>query len=164
MYTPIRYTPRKITRGVSLSGSSGANLRDQICERGLPLGELPSKSFVTHFWKPCSSQESSPIPKRINLVDYQSSTIEESRATVESGTTGFRTWFASRALAKYLIQNPGATIRQNLAGNSRCSNRSRRRKTCFGTRFRSRFPWNHSSKPPTARRNARFGLSKRLAD
>ncbi|KAE9409186.1 hypothetical protein BT96DRAFT_1012783 [Gymnopus androsaceus JB14] len=87
-----------------LSGSSGAALRDQICDRGLPLVEVPSKSFLTHFWKPYSSQ-AAPPSNPVNLADYQSSTLEESRTTIESGTTGLRTWFASHVMARYLIQN-----------------------------------------------------------
>ncbi|KIK70540.1 hypothetical protein GYMLUDRAFT_32580 [Collybiopsis luxurians FD-317 M1] len=86
-----------------LSGSSSAELRDQICDRGLPLGEMPSRSFVTHFWRLDLVQES--ISGVVNLADYQSSSVEESRTMIERGTTGLRTWFASHMLARYLMQN-----------------------------------------------------------
>ncbi|KAJ3936148.1 MAG: putative methyltransferase-domain-containing protein [Lentinula lateritia] len=91
-----------------LLGTSAPGLRGQICDRGLPLGEVPSKSFVTHFWEPKSNQLQGEFhPKVINLASHRTFTLEESRTTIEGGTTGFRTWFASRMLASYLIQNPG---------------------------------------------------------
>ncbi|GAV98902.1 Protein FAM86B1 [Lentinula edodes] len=91
-----------------LLGTSAPGLRGQICDRGLPLGEVPSKSFVTHFWEPKSNQlQGEFYPKVINLASHRTFTLEESRTTIEGGTTGFRTWFASRMLASYLIQNPG---------------------------------------------------------
>ncbi|KAF5392400.1 hypothetical protein D9757_002298 [Collybiopsis confluens] len=80
-----------------------ATLRDQLCDRGLPLGETPSKSFVTHFWEPCLSNENSDM---VELDNYQSFTLEESRTMIESGTTGLRTWFTSNVLAGHLIRNP----------------------------------------------------------
>ncbi|KAJ4485676.1 putative methyltransferase-domain-containing protein [Lentinula aciculospora] len=88
------------------SGSSAASLRGQICERGLPLEEAPSKSFVTYFWEPSINQTQEERRQDMaNLAHYQTSTLEESRTTIEGGTTGLRTWFASRMLARYLTQN-----------------------------------------------------------
>ncbi|KAJ3731907.1 putative methyltransferase-domain-containing protein [Lentinula guzmanii] len=88
-------------------GSSAPSLRGQICDRGLPLGEPPSKSFVTYFWKPKLNQvQEHSHQDMVNLTHYRSSTLEESRTTIEGGTTGLRTWFASHMLARYLIQNP----------------------------------------------------------
>ncbi|KAJ3845499.1 putative methyltransferase-domain-containing protein [Lentinula raphanica] len=90
-----------------LSGSSDPSLRGQICDRGLPLGETPAKSFVTRFWEygPTHNQERSHEDV-VDLTRYQTATLEESRTTIEGGTTGLRTWLASHVLARYLIQNP----------------------------------------------------------
>ncbi|KAF9074982.1 hypothetical protein BDP27DRAFT_1287196 [Rhodocollybia butyracea] len=86
-----------------VSGSSKADLLDHICDRGLPKAEAPSKSFVTHFWK--HSSDDVFQSEQVNLTEYQMSTLEESRTTIENGQTGLRTWFASHLLARYLIQN-----------------------------------------------------------
>ncbi|THH12287.1 hypothetical protein EW146_g7761 [Bondarzewia mesenterica] len=42
-----------------------------------------------------------------NSITLNSTTLLESRMTIESGTTGLRTWRASFVLAKYLILHPG---------------------------------------------------------
>jgi len=38
---------------------------------------------------------------------YEKITLLESRTTIESGTTGLRTWLASFVLAQYLNSHPG---------------------------------------------------------
>lgn len=61
----------------------------------------PQKGYVTYVW-----------PKDDQAVNhggfegYHSATLLESRALVEQGTTGLRTWGASFALAQYLLENP----------------------------------------------------------
>ena len=47
------------------------------------------------------------------LTGYHSVTLFESRTTIESGTTGLRTWRASFVLAQFLIQNPSMTCVTN---------------------------------------------------
>lgn len=58
--------------------------------------QAPAPSYFTYFWKPIASSE------------YQSATLVESRTTIESGTTGLKTWRASLVLAQYLIKHPGS--------------------------------------------------------
>ncbi|TFK41966.1 hypothetical protein BDQ12DRAFT_348414 [Crucibulum laeve] len=87
-------------------GSSQPSTRSQICGRSLPMTQLPpSQSFLTHYWRPAG------IPKQnegstVNLEEYRVATLLESRTTIESGTTGLRTWLASFLLSQYLILHP----------------------------------------------------------
>ncbi|KAG2155674.1 hypothetical protein DEU56DRAFT_724194 [Suillus clintonianus] len=60
----------------------------------------PPDSYVTYYWKPPSPLGSA------NQNSHESITLLESRTTIESGTTGLRTWCASFVLASYLIANP----------------------------------------------------------
>ncbi|KAF8482058.1 putative methyltransferase-domain-containing protein [Russula ochroleuca] len=62
----------------------------------------PPPSFVTHYWRP--APQSGP-PGAIPSTENHSVTLFESRTTIESGTTGLRTWRASFVLAQFLIQN-----------------------------------------------------------
>lgn len=72
----------------------------------------PPHSFVTHYWRPKLMD-----PQKIDLAisdmgptvlpDHITTTLLESRTTIESGTTGLRTWRASFVLAQYLIAHPG---------------------------------------------------------
>ena len=71
----------------------------------------PPPSFVTHYWKP--APQSGP-PVSIPGTEYHSITLFESRTTIESGTTGLRTWRASFLLAQFLIQNPSTTCASGL--------------------------------------------------
>ncbi|KAL0066545.1 hypothetical protein AAF712_006347 [Marasmius tenuissimus] len=93
--------------GAPPSGSSQASVRDQICGLGLPIRQPPTKSFITHLWKSESSAECSDGD--IDLASFQTTTLHESRTTIESGTTGLRTWGASLRLAEYLIAHPGSS-------------------------------------------------------
>jgi protein-lysine N-methyltransferase EEF2KMT len=47
------------------------------------------------------------LPDYVDLESFHTATVLESRTTIESGTTGFRTWFASYVLSQYLIMHPG---------------------------------------------------------
>ncbi len=58
--------------------------------------QAPTPSYVTYFWK--------------DQLAYRSATLLESRTTVESGTTGLKTWLASLVLGQYLTTNPGHLI------------------------------------------------------
>ncbi|KAG7099775.1 hypothetical protein E1B28_001587 [Marasmius oreades] len=84
-----------------VSGSSHASIRGEICGLGLPLRPPPNKSFVTHFWKPIISDTGSV--RAVDVSQYQTTTLHESRTIIESGTTGLRTWSASLHLAEYII-------------------------------------------------------------
>ncbi|KAF7347386.1 Protein-lysine N-methyltransferase EFM3 [Mycena venus] len=64
----------------------------------------PSQSYVTHFWS--LDSKNNGIPNSVDLDEYQTTTLLESRTMIESGTTGLRTWLASFILAQYLILNP----------------------------------------------------------
>ncbi|OJA15954.1 putative protein 35 [Rhizopogon vesiculosus] len=61
----------------------------------------PPDSYMTYYWKPRSSLGSA------DQNDHENITLLESRTTIESGTTGLRTWRASFVLASYLIANAG---------------------------------------------------------
>ncbi|KAI0784916.1 nicotinamide N-methyltransferase-like protein [Abortiporus biennis] len=56
---------------------------------------VPSPSYMTYTWRPSCSQ-----------ALHSNATLLESQTTIESGTTGLKTWPASLALAEYLIANP----------------------------------------------------------
>ncbi|KAF8973487.1 hypothetical protein BDZ97DRAFT_1911974 [Flammula alnicola] len=43
---------------------------------------------------------------QVDIKDYYTATLLESRTTIESGTTGLRTWLASFVLSQYLILHP----------------------------------------------------------
>ncbi|KAF8240765.1 hypothetical protein L208DRAFT_1420241 [Tricholoma matsutake] len=90
-----------------LSLLSPSGLRDQISSQGLLLQEPPSQSYITHFWKP-SSTDTNPQPPHeiIDLPQYHTITLFESRTTIEGGTTGLRTWLASFVLSQHLISHP----------------------------------------------------------
>lgn len=64
----------------------------------------PSPSYVTRFWGERANSNGEP-----NLT-----TVLESQTTIESGTTGLRTWNASLALADWLITHPETVQDRNL--------------------------------------------------
>ncbi|KAF8079091.1 putative methyltransferase-domain-containing protein [Lyophyllum atratum] len=81
-------------------GSEHPGHRDQS-PQGLLLQKPPAPSYVTHFRK---------IPQDAGLVqggEYETVTLLESRTTIESGTTGLRTWQASFVLSQYITKHPG---------------------------------------------------------
>ncbi|KAF9270761.1 hypothetical protein L218DRAFT_969219 [Marasmius fiardii PR-910] len=88
-----------------------APVRDQICGLGLPLRQPPSKSFVTRFWTTFSNQSEG---EAIDVSQYQTTTLHESRTIIESGTTGLRTWGASLHLAEYIISHPDLIRRKRI--------------------------------------------------
>ncbi|KAI0347973.1 hypothetical protein BDW22DRAFT_1479856 [Trametopsis cervina] len=55
----------------------------------------PAPSYFTYMWSTGSS------------IKYETATLLESRTTIESGTTGMKTWRASLVLAQYLLQHGG---------------------------------------------------------
>ncbi|KAF5352389.1 hypothetical protein D9756_005803 [Leucocoprinus leucothites] len=75
---------------------------------GLPFGhQPPSDSYVTHYWQSIPREVLGlPSSNVFDLSQYTTATLLESRRTVESGTTGLRTWRASFVLAHYLAENP----------------------------------------------------------
>ncbi|KAG6830344.1 hypothetical protein H0H92_001137 [Tricholoma furcatifolium] len=84
-------------------GATRADYRDQLCPRGLPILKPPTPSYVTHYWAPYAQ----PLHNvgRVSLDDYETVTLLESRTTIESGTTGMRTWLASFVLSEFFIQH-----------------------------------------------------------
>ncbi|EJD03748.1 uncharacterized protein FOMMEDRAFT_167074 [Fomitiporia mediterranea MF3/22] len=64
----------------------------------------PSPSYITYIWRD-DSQGTDRHPSGSVLDSCRSCTLFESRTTVESGTTGLRTWTASFVLADYLVSN-----------------------------------------------------------
>ncbi len=74
----------------------------------------PPPSFVTHYWE-ADPQLGPPIPTHaVSPIEHRSVTLFESRTTIESGTTGLRTWGASFVLAQLLIRNPSTMCTANL--------------------------------------------------
>ncbi|KZV74104.1 hypothetical protein PENSPDRAFT_749600 [Peniophora sp. CONT] len=66
-----------------------------------PVAMVPPPTYVTHYWNPKSTRHDPP-PE--NTVCGRSTvTLFESRTTIESGTTGLRTWRASFVLARHFI-------------------------------------------------------------
>ncbi|KAI0652448.1 putative methyltransferase-domain-containing protein [Trametes meyenii] len=61
----------------------------------------PSPSYVTYLWQADVTQGARTV-----YPGYSSATLLESRTTIESGTTGLRTWSASLVMAQYLLKNP----------------------------------------------------------
>lgn len=95
----------------SALGPAKVDSRGQTCPQGLPLQAPPSKSYLTHFWKASSKEPESHITTgTVDSAEYETVTLLESRTTIESGTTGLRTWLASFVLSQYLINNPGDSI------------------------------------------------------
>ncbi|KAF8167491.1 hypothetical protein B0H34DRAFT_682041 [Crassisporium funariophilum] len=92
-----------------VGGLSDKNSRSQL-GRGIPLsGGPPSPSYITHIWDfndPCNVVKSG----NVDPDTYYRATLLESRTTIESGTTGLRTWFASFVLSQYLILHPGICV------------------------------------------------------
>lgn len=93
----------------SAPGSSNADSRQQICDRGLPVNQRPPReSYLTHYWQ---SADRDPCPNDTQQLDdvsrYQTFTLLESQNLIEGGTTGLRTWPASFRLARYLSQHTG---------------------------------------------------------
>ncbi|TRM65836.1 hypothetical protein BD626DRAFT_192807 [Schizophyllum amplum] len=64
----------------------------------------PTDSFITHYWRLKNSASSKN--SLVNLDDYRTLTLRESRTTIQDGTTGLRTWLASLVLSEYLIDTP----------------------------------------------------------
>ncbi|KAI9057779.1 hypothetical protein FKP32DRAFT_1583224 [Trametes sanguinea] len=62
---------------------------------------VPSPSYVTYLWASVNPPVEPVYP------GYASATLLESRTTIESGTTGLRTWSASLLLAQHLLAHPG---------------------------------------------------------
>ncbi|KDR85583.1 hypothetical protein GALMADRAFT_371661 [Galerina marginata CBS 339.88] len=93
------------------TGSSGPSTRSQICGKGLPLQVAPpAQTYITHFWNlETRFSDLTTSESKLSIEDYQSTTLLESRTTIESGTTGLRTWLASFVLAQYLILHPEIT-------------------------------------------------------
>ncbi|PPR06599.1 hypothetical protein CVT24_001784 [Panaeolus cyanescens] len=88
-------------------GLSHPETQNQICGRGIALHTAaPSNSYVTHFWRPYPMSDPEVVDALVDLKHYQRTTLLESRTTIESGTTGLRTWLASFVLAEYLIAHP----------------------------------------------------------
>ncbi|KAJ7665208.1 hypothetical protein DFH06DRAFT_309176 [Mycena polygramma] len=83
----------------------------ELLNSSAPLGAVPgligqrppSQSYITHFWR---SGKNDVLPSSVNLDEYQTTTLLESRTMIESGTTGLRTWIASLILAQHLNANP----------------------------------------------------------
>ncbi|KAI0360982.1 hypothetical protein OH77DRAFT_1492137 [Trametes cingulata] len=60
----------------------------------------PPASYMTYLWP------TQRPPLRAVYPGYANATLLESRTTIESGTTGLRTWSASLILAQYILDHP----------------------------------------------------------
>ncbi|KAJ7757469.1 hypothetical protein B0H16DRAFT_665219 [Mycena metata] len=88
-----------------LTSSSTPSLRPGNAE--LTAQSPPAESYITHFWRPGGSTS-------VDIGEWQTTTLLESRTLIESGTTGLRTWLASLILAQYLILNPALVHRKRI--------------------------------------------------
>lgn len=89
--------------------------RGYICGRGLPLDQdSPSGSYVTYYW-PLASLSERPV----DLTQYRTVTLFESRRLIESGTTGLRTWQASFVLAQHLTRYPSKPYTRHVCSPSK---------------------------------------------
>ncbi|KZP28831.1 hypothetical protein FIBSPDRAFT_917512 [Athelia psychrophila] len=61
----------------------------------------PSQSHTTQYW----TGTPHPLPN-VDLSEWHTLTLLESRTTVEHGTTAMRTWLAARILAQFLVEHP----------------------------------------------------------
>lgn len=96
------------------TGSSNLNTHSLICGRGLPLHvSSPTQSYITRFWSLNKPFQDLPDYVDVDFETYHTATVLESRTIIESGTTGFRTWFASYVLSQYLIVHPGIFVNLN---------------------------------------------------
>ncbi|KAJ7044966.1 putative methyltransferase-domain-containing protein [Mycena alexandri] len=77
---------------------------------GLTGQSPPPASYITHFWRPEIQRGSASV----DIGEWQTTTLLESRTVIESGTTGLRTWLASLILAQYLILNPALVHRKRI--------------------------------------------------
>jgi hypothetical protein len=66
----------------------------------------PEPSFITYLWR-LGANLDNEFEDTIDLEQWHSITLYESRTVIERGTTGLRTWLASLVLAQYLAENPG---------------------------------------------------------
>ena len=82
-----------------------------IIIRALVSCTPPPPSYVTYFWQSntkCNGSSGTLDYQREDCLEkYNKCTLFESRTTIESGTTGFRTWSAGFTLAEYLISKKG---------------------------------------------------------
>jgi protein-lysine N-methyltransferase EEF2KMT len=90
------YGPVPLESGQTDLGFSGLG--------GVITPSPPPQSYVTRYWPSQTSSENTRT--NVDIANFHSATLLESRTTVESGTTGLRTWLASQVLAQYLIIHP----------------------------------------------------------
>lgn len=79
-----------------------------LTSRRMPalFAQPPPPSYVTYIWSDLSHIKDGESAESM-LNNSRRSTLFEARTTIESGTTGLRTWTASFILAEYLMLNPG---------------------------------------------------------
>lgn len=89
--------------------------------RALTSCTPPPPSYVTYFWQnntKCNGSSGTLDYQQEGCLEkYNKCTLFEHRTTIESGTTGFRTWSASFTLAEYLISKKGISRILKKIGN-----------------------------------------------
>ncbi|KAA1467778.1 hypothetical protein DENSPDRAFT_832917 [Dentipellis sp. KUC8613] len=83
-----------------------------LLSSGASTSQAPPPSFVTYFFE-ANLQNKAPKQSG-SFVDLNSITLLESRTTIESGTTGLRTWTASFVLASLLASQPNLVVNRNV--------------------------------------------------
>ena len=139
------YSATLIIKGLCRSlGPSNAECRSQICGQVIaPELKPPFQSYITHYWNPQPTNSD-------NVSSYLTATLLESRTTIESGTTGLRTWLASFVLSQYLIVHPGVCEKQSIVRLTLTFNqRAHQLETDFGPGIWSRFSRYHHCEPST---------------
>lgn len=113
----------------------------------------PSESYITHYWEPPSGLngiEKDLSDEAINLARFKTATLLESRTTIESGTTGLRTWLAGFFLSQYLILHPGDIHFRSISPPGKLTDHARvdSIKTNSGAGLGGWLPRDHRRKPP----------------
>ncbi|KII93969.1 hypothetical protein PLICRDRAFT_49966 [Plicaturopsis crispa FD-325 SS-3] len=83
------------------------SLLPSLSAGGLP----PPPCYATHFWK---IRDTPDAHGAVNLSNWNTTTLLESRTTIENGTTGLRTWGAGLVLSHYIISHPEMIIDKNV--------------------------------------------------
>ncbi|TFY71174.1 hypothetical protein EVG20_g1823 [Dentipellis fragilis] len=83
-----------------------------LLSAGASTSQAPPPSFITYFFE--DSLRNKALKRPGSFIGLNAITLLESRTTIESGTTGLRTWTASFVLACLLASQPNLIIDRNV--------------------------------------------------
>ena len=76
----------------------------------LSLHLPPPPAYTTRIWMDTTNPNHPDSLKIGESLNYNFITVLDAQTTIESGTTGLRTWPASLLLAEVLISHPGCIL------------------------------------------------------